>query len=84
MSADGQAREAPALTRTLLLIALVVAVGALLAGRAAQGCGPALTPLTMAAAREHLGAQRSAAAIAMISVASTVGIGIGYPLAGGT
>jgi MFS family permease len=36
----------------------------------------------MAAAREHLGSQRSASAIAMISVASTVGIGIGYPLAG--
>jgi len=156
MSADGQAREARALTRTLLLIALVVAVvgslgaplitsvattlrvsldaaqwtltiallagavatpvlsrlgsgsrrravvlgtlgvvaagslltvlplplGALLAGRAAQGCGLALTPLMMAAAREHLSAQRAAAAIAMISVASTVGIGIGYPLAG--
>lgn len=61
---------------------LPLPLGVLLAGRAAQGCGLALTPLMMAAAREHLGRQRSAAAIAMISVASTVGIGIGYPLAG--
>ena len=64
------------------LTVLPLPLGALLAGRAAQGCGLALTPLMMAAAREHLGAQRAAAAIAMISVASTVGIGIGYPLAG--
>lgn len=61
---------------------LPLPLGVLLAGRAAQGCGLALTPLMMAAAREHLGRQRSASAIAMISVASTVGIGIGYPLAG--
>jgi len=52
------------------------------AGRAAQGCLLALTPRRMAAAREHLGRPRAASAIAMISVASTVGIGIGYPLAG--
>jgi predicted MFS family arabinose efflux permease len=65
-----------------LLTVLPLPFGALLAGRAAQGCGLALTPLMMAAAREHLGSQRSASAIAMISVASTVGIGIGYPLAG--
>lgn len=65
-----------------LLTVLPLPLGVLLAGRAAQGCGLALTPLMMAAAREHLGSQRSASAIAMISVASTVGIGIGYPLAG--
>jgi predicted MFS family arabinose efflux permease len=61
---------------------LPLPLGVLLAGRAAQGCGLALTPLMMAAAREHLGRRDAAAAIAMISVASTVGIGIGYPLAG--
>lgn len=61
---------------------LPLPLGVLLAGRAAQGCGLALTPLMMAAAREHLGSGRSASAIAMISVASTVGIGVGYPLAG--
>jgi predicted MFS family arabinose efflux permease len=65
-----------------VLTVLPLPLGVLLAGRAAQGCGLALTPLMMAAAREHLGSHRSASAIAMISVASTVGIGIGYPLAG--
>ena len=65
-----------------VLTVLPLPLGVLLAGRAAQGCGLALTPLMMAAAREHLGSQRSVSAIAMISVASTIGIGIGYPLAG--
>jgi predicted MFS family arabinose efflux permease len=65
-----------------VLTVLPLPLGVLLAGRAAQGCGLALTPLMMAAAREHLSSQRSASTIAMISVASTVGIGIGYPLAG--
>jgi predicted MFS family arabinose efflux permease len=83
------ARRRPVVLGTLAVIAagsvltvLPLPLGVLLAGRAAQGCGLALTPLMMAAAREHLGSKRSASAIAMISVASTVGIGIGYPLAG--
>jgi predicted MFS family arabinose efflux permease len=54
--------------------------GLLLAGRAAQGVGLGLTALMMATARDHL-AERAGATIAMLSVASTAGIGIGYPLA---
>ena len=65
-----------------LLTVLPLSLPVLITGRAAQGCGLALLPLLMAAAREHLDAARSAATIAMISVASTVGVGIGYPLAG--
>jgi predicted MFS family arabinose efflux permease len=65
-----------------VLTVLPLSLPVLIAGRAAQGCGLALLPLLMAAAREHLDAARSAATIAMISVASTVGVGIGYPLAG--
>jgi predicted MFS family arabinose efflux permease len=57
-------------------------LGPLLVGRAAQGCGLALGPLMMAAAREHLAQARSASTIAMLSVASTAGVGVGYPLAG--
>lgn len=83
------ARRRPVVLGTLgavaagsVLTVLPLPLGILLAGRATQGCGLALTPLMMAAAREHLGKERSASAIAMISVASTVGIGIGYPLAG--
>ncbi|HKS47957.1 MAG TPA: MFS transporter [Amycolatopsis sp.] len=52
----------------------------LLVGRAAQGVGLGLTALTMATARQHLG-DRAVSTIAMLSVASTVGIGVGYPIA---
>lgn len=53
----------------------------LLAGRAVQGIGLGLTALMMATARQHLG-DRAPGTIAMLSVASTVGIGVGYPAAG--
>jgi len=54
----------------------------LLAGRAAQGVGLGLTALMMGVARSHLDASRASAVIALVSVASTIGIGVGYPLAG--
>ncbi|UQS25358.1 MFS transporter [Amycolatopsis thermalba] len=50
----------------------------ILAGRAAQGVGLGLTALMMATARQHLG-DRAVSTIAMLSVASTVGVG--YPIA---
>ncbi|HEU5428733.1 MAG TPA: MFS transporter [Actinocrinis sp.] len=53
----------------------------LLAGRAAQGVGLGLTALMMGVARDHLPEQRSAATIALISVVSIIGAGVGYPLA---
>jgi MFS family permease len=53
----------------------------LLAGRAAQGTGLGLTALMIATAREHL-AEGAGRTIALLSVASTAGIGVGYPLAG--
>jgi predicted MFS family arabinose efflux permease len=52
----------------------------LLAGRAAQGVGLGLTALMMPTARDHL-AERSGRTIALLSVASTAGIGVGYPMA---
>jgi predicted MFS family arabinose efflux permease len=54
----------------------------LLVGRGAQGVGLGLTALMIGIARDHLPAERAATTIALVSVASTVGIGIGYPLAG--
>ncbi len=54
----------------------------LLVGRGAQGVGLGLTALMMGAARDHLPEDRGAATIALLSVASTIGIGVGYPLAG--
>lgn len=79
--------------RQVMLTALAIAVagsiltvvppsfGWLLAGRVAQGAGAGLTALTMGIARDHLPAQRSGAAIALLSVASTIGVGLSYPLA---
>lgn len=54
----------------------------LLVGRAAQGVGLGLTALMMATARDHLPERRSTSTIALLSVASTAGIGVGYPVAG--
>ena len=54
----------------------------LLIGRAAQGAGLGLTALMMGVARDHLPTHRAGGVIALVSVASTVGIGVGYPLAG--
>lgn len=80
--------------RTVVLVTLgVVVVGSaltvlplpfagLLVGRAAQGAGLGLTALMMATARDHLPSARSASTVALLSVASTAGIGLGYPLAG--
>ncbi|MGA8117647.1 MAG: MFS transporter, partial [Actinocatenispora sp.] len=65
-----------------LLTVVPLPFGWLLAGRAAQGVGLGLTALMMSVARDHLPPERARSAIAMVAVASTVGIGIGYPLAG--
>ncbi len=53
----------------------------LLVGRAAQGVGLGLTALMMGVARDHLPEERGAATIALISVVSIIGAGVGYPLA---
>ncbi|MEU4391738.1 MFS transporter [Kribbella sp. NPDC023855] len=76
----------------LVTLAVVVAGSALtvlplpfawlLVGRAAQGVGLGLTALMMGVARDHLPEARSAATIALISVVSIIGVGVGYPLAG--
>ncbi len=65
-----------------LLTVLPVPFAVLLCGRAGQGVGLGLTALMMATARDHLPEPRAAATVAMVSVASTAGIGVGYPLAG--
>jgi MFS family permease len=52
----------------------------LLVGRAAQGVGLGLTALMMGVARDHLPEGRSAATIALLSVVSIIGAGVGYPL----
>jgi predicted MFS family arabinose efflux permease len=65
-----------------LLTVLPLPFAWLLTGRAAQGTALGLTALMMGVARDHVPAGTSGSVIAMLSVASTVGIGLGYPLAG--
>ncbi|GAA1072367.1 MFS transporter [Tsukamurella spumae] len=63
-----------------VLTVLPLPFGVLLLGRALQGVGTALVPLLISVARSALGTERAARTIASLSVASTVGIGVGYPL----
>ena len=63
------------------LTVLPLPFAGLLIGRAAQGVGLGLTALMMGVARDHLPEERSVATIALISVVSIIGAGVGYPLA---
>jgi predicted MFS family arabinose efflux permease len=54
----------------------------LLIGRGLQGLGVGAVALLMSVARDRLSPARSASTIATLSVASTVGIGVGYPVIG--
>jgi MFS family permease len=54
----------------------------LVVGRAMQGVGLGLAPVTMAAARDHLPAERAGAVIGMLSVAGAAAVGAGYPVSG--
>lgn len=89
----GRLGAGPYRRATILATLTVVVVGSvltviplpfwsLLVGRAAQGVGLGLTALMMGVARDHLPADRASSTIALVSVASTIGIGVGYPLAG--
>ncbi|MGA5896228.1 MFS transporter [Streptomyces venetus] len=89
----GRLGAGPHRRATILATLAVVVVGSaltvlplpfawLLVGRAAQGVGLGLTALMMGVARDHLPEDRSAPTIALVSVVSIVGVGVGYPLAG--
>ncbi len=89
----GRLGAGPHRRATILTTLAVVVVGSaltvlplpfawLLVGRAAQGIGLGLTALMMGVARDHLPEERSAPTIALVSVVSIIGVGVGYPLAG--
>lgn len=65
-----------------MLTAIPSPLWVLLIGRALQGLGLGVVALLMSAARDHLPDDRAQATIATVSVASTVGIGVAYPLMG--
>ena len=49
---------------------------------ALQGVGLGLLPVNMAIARRHLPFAQAARAIAILSVSTAIGVGLGYPLTG--
>jgi MFS family permease len=65
-----------------IIAALAPSLALLVVGRALQGVGLGLVPLTMAAARDHLPPERVQPAIALLSVAVAAGVGVGYPASG--
>jgi len=71
-----------AITVGAVLSALPLGFAALLVGRALQGAGMGLTPLTMAAARDALAGERGRSTVALLSITTVAGVGLGYPLTG--
>ncbi len=65
-----------------VVAALAHTLPLLVAGRALQGIGLGLVPLTMAAARDHLPKDQVRGAIALLSICTAAGVGIGYPVSG--
>jgi len=64
------------------MAAVSLSLPLVIAGRAMQGFGIALMPLTMAAARDRLPKEHAARVIAALSVVGAAGVGLGYPITG--
>ncbi|MGW2689950.1 MFS transporter [Streptomyces sp. NPDC001414] len=86
---DGRHRR-PAVLAALALVAagsLVAALGttsfpALLLGRALQGVGLGLAPVTIAVAGDVFSGQRRTQTVSALSIVNAAGVGLGYPLTG--
>ena len=65
-----------------LLTTIPAPFGMLLAGRGLQGLGLGAVALLMSVARDHLPEAQAHSTISTVAVASTVGIGVAYPLMG--
>lgn len=63
-----------------LLCALPLGIGPMIAGRALQGVGMALTPLAFAYARELWSGAELLSRLSLMSVAIVSGAGLGYPV----
>ncbi len=85
---DGH-RTRPVLVTSLLVVgagslcaAAVPTFAGLLGGRALQGLGYAMVPLTVAIARLHLRGPRLTRTLAVLSTSVAVGVGLGNPVMG--
>ncbi len=65
-----------------VLAALPLGFTALLVGRALQGVGLGLTSLAIAVARDHVTGERGRSTLALLSVTTVAGVGLGYPVTG--
>lgn len=65
-----------------IVAGLAQSLPVLVVGRAMQGVGLGLAPVTMAAARDHLPRERAGAVIGLLSVAGAAAVGAGYPISG--
>ncbi|MBO3680252.1 MFS transporter [Streptomyces sp. NEAU-YJ-81] len=65
-----------------VLAAMAPVFGLLLVGRALQGLGMGLMPLAIAVARDHLPKERMRSGISSLSITTSVGAGLGYPVTG--
>lgn len=89
----GRLSDGPRRRETLISGLAIVLIGSIVAGlaqslvvlvvgRAMQGVGLGLAPVTMASARAHLPPERSPGVIGILSVAAASATGAGYPLSG--
>ena len=85
-TASGSRRK-PVLAGSLALVlagtvmsGVAPAFGWLLAGRAMQGVGLSVLPVVLAIARDELDSRRVPRALAILSVTTVAGAGLGYPL----
>jgi MFS family permease len=85
---DGPHRRATILAGLMIVLVGSVVAGladsldVLVSGRALQGIGMGLAPVSMAAAKDHLSPQRSPGVIAILSVSGAAAVGAGYPISG--
>ncbi|GAA0395364.1 MFS transporter [Streptomyces luteireticuli] len=85
---DGPYRRAVTLGSMALVLAggvlsaLPLGFGWLVAGRPLQGVSAGLVPLAIATARDALPEARSRTTLALLSITTAAGVGLGYPLTG--